>query len=777
MAEPLPAPNPLLIEGMRLHQAGRLADAAERYERVARSEPKNFAAFHLSGVIHAQQRNYEEARRRLAMALQIDPISAAAHGDLGRVLKSERRYEEAVGSFRRALQIMPERKETYADLGATLTEMGRSQEAIACYRESPRHWPESSATYIAIGKLSKALGKHGEAIAALASALRLAPSDVEALFNMGAAFASQRRYDEAIACYRSTLRISPGFAEAHAYLGGALIELGRFAEAFLAGRAAAAIDPGLALAHNVMGIAFERLGMNDAAIGCYRRALQIRPEWPAAHTNLGNALTGVKRYDEAIASYRRVLSMQPGHAYALSQLSFLEKLVCVWPSFDELDRNLVDAVRKDRRPIGPFPVLLVPSTLEDQLRAARGFLQETKVNSLPALWRGARYRHDKIRIGYVSADFHAHATAYLMAELFETHDRARFELVAFSLGPDQRSPMRERLTAAFERFFDVRLESDRDASRAIVENEIDIAVDLKGFTKDCRVGILARRPAPIQVNYLGYPGTMGADFIDYIIADPVVAPFEEQPFYAERIVHLPNCYQVNDRNRKIAERAPTRAECGLPEHGFVFCCFNNSQKITPTFFDIWMRLLKAVPGSVLWLLATNPWAGDNLRKEATARGVSPERLVFAPRTELADHLARQRLADLFVDTLPYNAHTTTSDALWVGLPVLTCVGTTFAGRVAASLLSAIDLPELITRNLAEYEALARHLATDPARLAAIRAKLAHNRLTTPLFDTDRFRRHLEAAYLEMWRRWQRGEKPRAFAVNADPGATIAALYH
>jgi protein O-GlcNAc transferase len=774
MVERSPAPNPLLIEAMRLHQAGRVADAFERYDRIARSEPGNFAVFHLSGVLHAQQRNYEEACRRLAMALQIDPSSAAAHGDLGRVLKAERRYEEAVASFKRALEIAPERRETYGDLGATLAEMGRHQEAIASYRASLQHWPNSPAAHNAIGNLFKALGRHGEAIASFASALRLAPDDVHAHFNLGAVFAKLHRYEEAVACYRRALRILPRFAKANAFMGGALIQLGRYVEALAAYRDAIAIEPDMASAHNNMGIALERLRRNEEAVECYRHALRISPGWITIHKNLGNGLMLLKRYDESVASIRRALLLQPNDGYALSMLTHLEMLICDWASFDKMNRSLVDAVRKGIASILPFPVVCTSSTPEDQLRAAQIFLRDTKTHSLPALWRGERYRHDKIRIGYVSADFHDHATAYLMAELFEAHDRERFELFAFSLGPDRQTPMRARLTAAFDRFFDVRLASDRDASRAIVENEIDIAVDLKGFTKDSRIGILACRPAPIQVNYLGYPGTMGAAFIDYIIADPIVAPFEEQPFYAERIVHLADCYQVNDRKRRIAEPTPSRAECGLPERGFVFCSFNNSLKITPRFFDVWMRLLKAVPGSVLWLLRDNPWAEANLRNEALQRGVPSERLVFAPRTTLPDHLARQRLADLFLDTLPCNAHTTASDALWVGLPVLTCIGETFAGRVAASLLRAVGLSELITQSMEEYEASALRFATDPAFLAGVRTKLGRNRLTTPLFDTDRFRRHLEAAYLEMWRIWQSGEKPRAFAVKAGDVPSIEA---
>jgi protein O-GlcNAc transferase len=450
-------------------------------------------------------------------------------------------------------------------------------------------------------------------------------------------------------------------------------------------------------------------------------------------------------------------------------LSYLSKQICDWSALADLDRRIVEAVRGGVAGVTPFTTVIGPSTPADQLRAARSHLRSMKIEALPPIHRGQRHRHERIRVGYLSADFHDHATSYLMAGLFERHDRAKFEISAYSFGPDQKDQSRARLMKAFDRFFDIRPLRDVDAARLLAAHEIDIAVDLKGYTGGARPAILAHRPAPIQVSYLGYPGTMGADFIDYVVADPITVPIDEQAFFTEKIVHLPDCYQANDRERPIAERTPSRAECGLPERGFVFASFNSGLKLTPAFFDIWMRLLKTVPNSVLWLLRDNPWVEANLRREATARGVSPERLVFAPRETLADHLARNRLADLFLDTLPYNAHTTASDALWAGLPVVSCIGTTFAGRVAASLLSAVGLPELITRSLEEYEALARHLASDPARLAGIRAKLVRNRLTTPLFDTDRFRRHLEAAYLEMWRIQQRGEKPRAFAVGSGDG--------
>jgi predicted O-linked N-acetylglucosamine transferase (SPINDLY family) len=399
-----------------------------------------------------------------------------------------------------------------------------------------------------------------------------------------------------------------------------------------------------------------------------------------------------------------------------------------------------------------------------QLQCARKYI-ENQVPSLPRpLQTGVRWRHGKLRVAYLSADLHRHATTFLMAELFERHDRSRFEIIGVSFGMDDRSEIRKRLVAAFDQFHDVRRRTDEEIARLVHELQSDIAVNLKGYTQDARPNILAHRPAPIQVSFLGYPGTMGASFIDYIIADQVVAPFEHEQFYTEKIIHLPDCYQVNDSKRKISKRTPTRREIGLPERGFVFCCFNNNWKITPEVFDVWMYLLRQVEGSVLWLLRDNASAETNLRNEARARGIDPSRLIFAGRLPMEEHLARHRLADLFLDTLPYNAHTTASDALWTGLPVLTCMGKSFAGRVAGSLLHAVGLPELVTSDLGAYQALALKLVTEPDVLTSMRKKLEENRLTAPLFDTDRFRQNIESAYTQMWEIWQRGEALHSFAV-------------
>ena len=381
------------------------------------------------------------------------------------------------------------------------------------------------------------------------------------------------------------------------------------------------------------------------------------------------------------------------------------------------------------------------------------------------------WRHDRIRIAYLSTDFHAHATAYLIAGLIESHDRSRFNVIGVSLDRDDHSDMRVRLVGAFDQFHDVRSKSDLEVAKLLNALGIDIAVDLRSYSQDPRPGILAHRPAPIQVGYLAHPGTMGAKFVDYLIADAIVLPFDQQPFYTERIVHLPECYQVNDSRRRIDERTPTRQEAGLPERGFVFCCFDNDYKIHAPVFDVWMRLLGAVEGSMLWLLRDNAVAERNLRTQAAARSIDPDRLVFAERKPAEEHLARHRLADLFLDTLPLNAHTTASDALWAGLPVLTCRGRAFGGRVAASLLHAVGLSELVTDNLQAYEALALRLATDATLLGGLRERLRQNRLSYPLFDTDRFRRHIEAAYTTMWELWQRGERPRSFRVEPYRGTS------
>jgi predicted O-linked N-acetylglucosamine transferase (SPINDLY family) len=376
-------------------------------------------------------------------------------------------------------------------------------------------------------------------------------------------------------------------------------------------------------------------------------------------------------------------------------------------------------------------------------------------------WRGELYKHGKIRVGYVSGDFRQHPVANLVAGLFAAHDRSRFEVTGISIGPGEDSEMRRRLERSFDKFIDAAMLGADAIARRIREEEIDILIDLNGYTQGSRTELYARRAAPIQVNYLGYPGTMGADYIDYIVADPTLVPVTAQASYAEKIVYLPHSYMPHDAaSRPISDRSFARAEFGLPENGFVFCCFNNAYKLNPHLFRSRMKILQAVEGSVLWLTGHSTPAVNNLRREAVAAGVDPDRLVFASRLpSVADHLVRHRLADLFLDTLPYNAHSTASDALWAGLPVLTQIGETFAGRVAASLLTALGLPELIAGTQERFESMAIELAARPAALAAINDKLAQNRLAKPLFNTQLYTQHLESAYVTMHQHHQAGLPP------------------
>jgi predicted O-linked N-acetylglucosamine transferase (SPINDLY family) len=722
--------NSLLVEAVRLHKAGRLEEAATRYARVLHKEPGNFDAVRLLGILRSQQGKYDEGRSLLAKAIEINSNSAETHKNLGDTLAELVRYDEAIACYRRALQISPTLVEVHNNLGNVFTKVMRYDDAIASYRR----------------------------------ALEIAPTLAVVHNNLGNAFFELLKYDEAIDCYRHALEISPNYAEAHRNLGNIFVELKRYDEAITSYRSALLITPDDVEAHNHLGMALLHLERYDDAHTAFSQAIRIQPSDAEAYNNVSYLLMSLKKYDEAMTYCRRALEISPSSGKASSQLAFSMQQTGTWAGLDAVERQILARIRTDSGYVAPFFFLGIGSTPEDQLRNSRQYLHENKLDAFPALWQGQKYAHDKIRIGYVSGELHAHPMGYLMVELFEIHDRTKFEVFAFSYGPDKPSPIRARLMNAFDRFLDVRQKNDSEIARQITRYEIDIAVDLTGYMPECRPGILSQRPAPIQANYLGFPGTMGAEFIDYIVVDPFVVPVDQQPFFSEKLVHLPNCYQVSDSTRNIAERTPSRIECGLPEHGFVFCCFNNGYKITSSFFDIWMRLLATVPASVLWLLSDTKSQEDNLRKAAEARGISPDRLVFAPKLATSEHLARHRLADLFLDTLPYNAQTTANDALWAGLPLLTCVGQTFSGRVAGSLLRTAGLSELVTYDVGSYEILARKLATEPALLQSIRAKLARTRLTTPLFQTDRFRRHIESAYIGMWKTWQRGEPPHAFAV-------------
>jgi protein O-GlcNAc transferase len=591
------------------------------------------------------------------------------------------------------------------------------------------------------------------------------PRHFDAMHMLGVVRLQQRRTADGTELIRQAIALNGEVASAHVNLGKALIAERHADEALACFDRAIALDATSVEAHAHRADIMLALRRTEEALKSYRAAAELQPKEAALHRNCGHLLAMLRRHDEAFAAYDRAFRLAPELTGIEGHRLYAKMNLCDWRDWDTDCAHLVASITAGKPATQPFVFLAVPSSAADQLQCAEVWTAQ-HFKAEPPRWRGETYRHQRIRIAYLSGDFRQHAASVLMAGMFEAHDRSRFEISGISFGADDKSPMRKRMMAAFEHFIDAHALGDDAVADLLRAREIDIAVDLMGYTTNSRTGIFARRPAPVQAHYMGFAGTMGSPFLDYVIADRVVIPDAARGAYSEKVVTLPNSYFVNDSGRPIADRAFTRAELGLPARGFVFCCFNGSHKIAPGVFDGWMRILSHVNGSVLWLLGDHPATMDNLRKQATARGVDPARLVFAKRIPPAEHLARLRAADLFLDTLPYNAHTTACDALWAGLPVLTRIGETFAGRVAASVLGAIGQRELITETSADYQRRAIALAGDPVRLAAIRGRLAQNRLTMPLFDTRLFTRHMEAAFVAMHRRHQSGERPDHINIRA-----------
>ena len=594
--------------------------------------------------------------------------------------------------------------------------------------------------------------------------LSLAPGAVDALYLLGVMACQCGQYSQALEFLDQAILGRPDLAEAHANRGSALNSLGQYTQALKSLEEAIRLQPDFAPAWSSRAVALQGLDLDQAALESYDQALRIDPACVEAYANRGGLLLGLERYPEALASFDQALALNLDLPFVLGMRLQTCRSLCLWDGLEAATRELEARIERGEKATVPFPLLTLSDSPSLQRRAAEIYARDKfpPPAALPVF--PPRSPHRRIRIGYYSADFHTHAICNLMVELFERSDRTRFELFAFSFGAHPHDQMTQRVAAAMDRFLDVRSLSDSEIAQRSRELEIDIAVDLMGFTLHCRTGIFSHRAAPIQVSYLGLPATMGCDAIDYLIADATLIPESSRQYYSEKIVTMPDTFQATNSTVAPDSIPCTRAGEGLPEHGFVFCCFNLNSKIGPATFDIWMRILDRVPGSVLWLLQDNPWSAENLRQQALLRGIDPGRLIFAKRVPLAQHLSRQRLAGLFLDTFPFNAGATASPALWAGLPVLTCMGQTFAGRMAASLLRAMSLPEstlaeLITTSEQEYEARAIELALDPERLRQLRERLDRNRRTTPLFDTAAFTRHLEAAYTAMFARHQSNLPP------------------
>ena len=673
---------------------------------------------HNAGELGLARVAYEEI-------LIINPKHFDALQLLGMIAAQTMQWDKALRLFADALKINTTSATVYNNRGIVLKELKRLEEALESYDRSI----EFECDY------------------------------AEAYYNRGIVLNELKRWEEALASYDKAIALKPDYSEAFNNRGKVLNELKRLEEALASYDKALALKPDYAEAFNNRGAVLNELKCLEDALASYDKAIAFKPDYAEAFNNRGTLLHELNRLDDASASYDKAIALKPDLEFLLGTKLHLQMSLCEWGDLENQLKRLEAYVLEELKVSPPFQIIGMVDKPELQLKASRIYVNER----YPAFHFTGDFKKRtadrKIRIGYYSADFRNHVVSDLIVELFELHNSDIFEVFGFSFGPSSNDEMRQRISNALYRFIDVSMKSDAEVAQISRSLGIDIAIDLGGFTKYSRPGIFSAHSAPIQVSYLGYPGTMGASYMDYIVADKTLIPADSQQYYSEKIIYLPYSFQVNDSKRKISDKVFTRQDLGLPDSGFVFCCFNNNYKILPQTFDSWMRLLKSVNGSVLWLYAEQPTVIINLKKESEARGVDPSRLVFASKMNGEDHLARHHLADLFLDTSPFNAGATASTALWAGLPILTLIGKSFTARYAASLLNTMDLNELITSTSEEYESRAVELANDPLKLAQIKKKLELNRQTSPLFNGQLFARHIEAAYLEIHQRHLSGKKP------------------
>ena len=709
-------------------------------------------------VMLYRQRLLPDAEKVLGQLLQRAPGHVDALHLAGLIAQESGRPQRAASLLGKAVKLRPGAAPLHDALANVLNELGRRREALAHWDKATETDPGFADAWVNRGALLKAMNRVEEAIASYDRGLSIEPEFAEAHYNRALALSALNQFEAALESCGRSIALTPGFAEAHASRGTILAALNRDAEALASFRQAVALKPDHAEGYYNIGTSLLGLSRLLDAVEYFDRAIALKPDYADAHRNRGIALQGLDRYEEAIQSQRKALALRPDFDFLMGDLLQLRLTICDWNGLDAAVREIAARIAKGDRVCPPFTTLLTYRDPMLQRQAAEIYASA----KYPADGRLGPFAHrtrgDKIRIGYFSADFREHPVSQLMIGLFENHDRARFHTVGFAFGPDTGDAMAARVAASFDEFIDVRIMSDHAVAALARTKGIDIAIDLGGHTKHARTGIFALRAAPVQVGYIGYLGTMGADYIDYIIADRVTVPADDRPHYTEKVAYI-DSFQANSAGRVVSDVPVSRSDAGLPEDRFVFCCFNNNHKILPDVFLAWVRILKEVPGSVLWLYSASEAAERTIRRSAETAGLAPERIVFARHVPYADYLARLRLADLFLDTSPYNAGTTASDALWMGLPVLTRLGEAFAGRMAASLLTAIGAPELIASSADEYETMAIGLAQDRARLMAVKEKLAANRGTAQLFDAVRFARNIEAAYMAMAERHWAGLTP------------------
>ena len=786
-------PGALNNYGIALKELNDFDAAIEQYLKAIKLQPQDANAHMNLGNAYQAKGKYEAAIQAYDTSIILNPSLTAAIVNRAFALSRQGNHINAVFNYKLALRINPDDPNIYNNLGNSLSHLNEKDLALRCYSTAIDLNPSNGDAYFNKGNNLRDLGKMEEALLCYNKAIEINSNNVDQFINRGNVLRDLALSSEAIESFNAAIKMSPGYAHAYNNRGNAALDLGQVELALEDYSLAIALDPAYAQAYNNRGNVFRLLfnierakenyqratyldsifpdAYNNigvvlmesfltlASVQSFDRAIELNPSFTDAYFNKANALRDLKLFKQSILEYKKALAIKPDYEYLRGLLLHSQMQICDWDGIHENTTALVASINREQRCSPPFPVLGLVDSPELQLKAATLWAQTKFPSSTDTFTLTNPFTSgDKglIRIGYFSSDFRDHPVSYLMADLFEHHDRSRFEIIAFSLGPNKRDVMRERL----ERSFDIWVESFGQSDDAVVrrarELQIDIAVDLGGFTKNSRTGIFARRVAPVQVSYIGYLGTMGAPYIDYLLADEIVISKESRPFYSERIAYLP-IYQANDSKREMSIKQISRSDLGLPQNAFIYCCFNTNYKLTPTVFASWMRILLAVKDSVLLIYADTQEVKSNLRFEAARHFINPNRIYFAERVDRPEYLRRYALADLFLDTSPYNAGTTASDALWSGLPVLTLMGKSFASRMASSLLIALGMQELITYSGAQYEALAIELGQSPHKMHLIREKLKLQKESSALFNTQKFTANLERVFAEMVRRTWAGE--------------------
>jgi predicted O-linked N-acetylglucosamine transferase (SPINDLY family) len=744
-----------------------------------------------------QKNDFLTAEKLYIQALRLNNRHSDANHLLGVLYLQTKRPEKAISVIKTALEINEKNPEAYSNLGNAYFHTQNVQQALSCYDKALTYNPALIDAAFNAGVAAFSLKNFTKALHYLDTTLKIKNTHPMAWFYRGLTFKNMGNLAQALECYDKTVALQPQNLQAHINKANILKNLGRTSDAFKAleetkdlGIKSAdffltkgnilhdlmqkkeAIDcydqaiflkNNYAEAYNNKANVLQSLGQNEEAIAAYNKAISFKKNYAEAYNNLANIFLNQKDFERAAINYDHALKINPDYRFAEGALFYSRLFLCDWKNFSTSLENIVGKVRKEQACATPLTLAVSWDNPQDQLACSKVYIRE-KYRPVTSNVACAKYSHPKIRLAYFSADYHNHATSYLIAGLFENHDKSKFEVTAFSFGKNDSSEIRERIHGACDDFIDIQSLSDEQILDIARKKEIDIAVDLKGFTQNERTGAFSQRLAPLQINFLGYPGTMGTSYIDYIIADSVVIPHEQENAYVEKIIRLPHCYQPNDDKREIEDKKISREEYGLPAGSFVFCAFNNVYKITPDIFSIWMNILQKTPDSVLWLIKPHETAAKNLYNEAEKRGIKKERIIFSPFEKPAQHLGRHKLADLFLDTFPCNAHTTASDALWAGLPLVTCQGQSFASRVASSLLTALDMPELITHDLQQYEDKALFYAHNKKSLIELKEKLSHNRIHSPLFNTKLYTSSIESAFIQIHENMLSGGLPKNLSV-------------